>query len=109
MDMSKMSKMKQTSELQSPRAFPEVTREIEFFDLIGAGDFIILAADVHARQYSESMVLLAEDGDGKFTTTTNIISIMDIVKFRFDKCETPFVAQVKQRRGKDGRTYTYLA
>jgi len=94
-----MSKMKQTSELQSPRAFPEVDRQIVFSDLIGHGDIIIHAADIRVGQHGEFMVLLAEDAQGKFTTATDSRSSIELVKFAFEKNERPFAIEVKKRSG----------
>ena len=101
--------MKRASELQLPRAFPEVDRKIEFSDLIDGGDIIIHAAESREGHYGEFMVILAEDSEGKFTTTSGSNSVVDLIKLAFEKDELPFVAAVKERRGKTGRMYPYLS
>jgi len=67
------------------RAFPEVKREIKFSDLIGCNDFFIHAAEVCQGEHGVFMLILAEDGDGKFTTTTDIPSIMGLLNLYLRK------------------------
>lgn len=100
--------MKRVSELQPPKAFPDVERTIDIDDLEGKGDFIIHDYESRQGRYGEYLIILAEDGKGMFTLTTGASAVINLIKMAKKLAPLPTVGAVKEVVGKTGRRYYTL-
>jgi len=100
--------MKRASDLRPPKAFPDVERIMEFDELQEKGDFIIRDFAVREGHYGEFAIILAENDDGLFTTTTGASAVVNLIKLAKAKDELPIMAALKEEVGSTGRHYYTL-
>lgn len=101
--------MKRASDLRPPKAFPEVERVVEFFQLAdNDADVVFCDYQLRPGQYGNFMVILGEDTEGKFTTTTGAKAVVDLILSASEQGQIPFIAKVVEETGKSGRRYYSL-
>ena len=72
------------------------------------GDFIIHDFVIRDGHYGQFIILLVEDEDGRFTTTTGASAVVNLVKLAKAKDDLPIVAALTEEVGTTGRHYYTL-
>ncbi len=101
-------KMKRATDLKPPQAFPEIQRTVVWEDLLDKPDIVIHDFEMRPGANGDFMVVLAEDEQGQFTTTTGAQAVTELIKKAKEENELPFVATVKEEKSRSSRYNYYV-